>query len=112
MDQIKRFRLLYVGIISVLIACTNCDNKDSTNNESRVIPTKVISEETKSDRTIKEGVICAKEDTIGIVREGKCIAIIHLSEPIIVAQATEDYDWALVQFPKLERYVIGELIVD
>lgn len=112
MDQIKRFRLLYVGIISVLIACTNCDNKDSTNNESRVIPTKVISEETKSDRTIKEGVICAKEDTIGIVREGKCIAIIHLSEPIIVAQATEDYEWGFFQFPTLYRNERGELIVD
>lgn len=103
-----------VVLLTGLAILTNCESKDiRVDNETIILPQKQLYEDDKPEsRVIKEGTLCCQKDTIGIVRDGDIIAIIKISEPIVVAQAEEEYEWGYFQFPTLYRNERGHLVVE
>ncbi len=70
-----------------------------------------ISEEIIPNLNIREGLISQKSDTIRVLRDGKTIAIVMLSEPILVAQSEKEEVWGYFQFPGICEGEDGNLIV-
>lgn len=52
---------------------------------------------------IHEGILSQKSERIKYKRAGKTIAIIELSEPVMVAQAEQEEEWGFFQFPTVGR---------
>lgn len=62
-----------------------------------------ISEEVTPNLVIKEGLVCQHEQTIRVLRDGNAIALIKLSEPVIISKAKEIEEWGYYQFPNIFR---------
>ena len=60
---------------------------------------------------IREGIVSQRAQRIKYKRNGKTIAIIELSEPVMVSQADEPYRWGFYQFPALSKSKDGTFIV-
>lgn len=72
----------------------------------------VIRVEREPNLEIHEGYVSQKEETI-LVKEGrKTVAKIHLSEPVMVAQAEQKEEWGFFQFPVMARAADGTLVID
>lgn len=61
---------------------------------------------------INEGIISQHSEHIKYRRKGKTIAVISLSEPVIVAQAEQKERWGYYQFPVISKTDEGTLIVE
>lgn len=94
--------------VSVIFLCcvlmAQCGEKDSTAIESdswefndNTLP--FITDEFNPDMSIQQGMVSQSEQTVRIMRNGEAIAIVKLSEPVIVAQAEENESWGYFQFP-------------
>ena len=107
--------VLFVFIISLLL-WEACANNDSTkynvaDEDFSNVALCIISEEQTPNLLIKQGIVSQKADTFRILRNGEPVAILRLSNPIIVAQAEKKEEWGYFQFPKLFRDEKGDLIV-
>jgi len=60
---------------------------------SEVIPSVNIEEETNPNLTIHEGYVSQKTETIGVMRNGKRVAVIQMSAPMQIAQADQPEEW-------------------
>jgi hypothetical protein len=85
-----------------------------------VFPKKVIDKrvkkteiniETKPNLEIHEGHVSQKEETLPVKQGGKTVAIISLSEPVMVVQAEQEEEWGYYQFPSIGKANDGTLIV-
>jgi len=111
----KKVLCLYV-VFQFFLFGGSCSNNDVvvTDKESDVFSNlnlSILDEEINPSLVIHEGVISQKADTFRIVRKGKTIAVVLLSEPIRVAQANQVEKWGYFQFPKIFRAENGYLIV-
>lgn len=70
----------------------------------------IISEDTVNNTSIKEGYVSVKQETIMVERNGKVIASVELSEPVMVAMAEKKEEWGYFQFPDIVMEE-GKLIV-
>lgn len=70
-----------------------------------------ISEQTNPDLTIKQGLLCNTKQTVKVKRGNKTIAVVELSEPVMVAQADKPEKWGFFQFPGIYRNDDGTLII-
>ena len=61
---------------------------------------------------IHEGIISTKQQKILYKRDGRKVATIKLSEPVMVAMADREEEWGYFQFPVLAKANDGTLIVD
>lgn len=59
--------------------------------------------------TIREGIISKHAQRIRYKKDGKTIAIIKLSEPVLIAQAEQEERWGYFQFPGIGKSTDGEL---
>ncbi len=75
------------------------------------IKTLLYHEQKGADFTIKEGILCTTAQRIKYEREGKRVAIIDLSEPVMVAQSDREEQWGYFQFPAIGQADDGTLIV-
>lgn len=71
----------------------------------------VIKIETEPNLDIHEGYVSQREETVLVKKGRKTIARIHLSEPVVVAQAEHEEKWGYFQFPSIGRAEDGTLIV-
>lgn len=60
---------------------------------------------------IHEGIISQHSQKIKYKRDGKRIATIKLSEPVMVAQAEQEEDWGFFQFPSVGLADDGAIVV-
>lgn len=65
----------------------------------------------KDSLTIREGILSQHAQKIKYQRNGKTLAWIELSEPVLVAQAEQEEKWGYFQFPSIGRTLDGDLIV-
>ena len=63
------------------------------------------------DLTIHQGLVSQTEQTVRVMRDGEAVAIVRLGEPVIVAQADQEWEWGYFQFPKVYRAEDGNLLV-
>ncbi len=97
----------------VMMLCISCIDKDNINkngidfNNSAFL---CIKEDINANKTIRQGFISEKSDTIRVLRNGVNAAIVTLSEPVIVAQAENKEIWGYFQFPVLYK-ADNEIIV-
>ena len=71
----------------------------------------IIQIETKPNLEIHEGYVSQKKETILVKKGKKTVAKVHLSEPVMVAQAEQEEKWGYYQFPNIGRADDGTLIV-
>lgn len=71
----------------------------------------VIGIEIEPSLEIHEGYVSQKEETILVKQSEKTIAKVHLSEPVMIAQADREEEWGYFQFPNIGRAKDGTLIV-
>ena len=71
----------------------------------------IIQIETKPNLEIHEGYVSQKKETILVKKGKKTVAKVHLSEPVMVAQAEQEEEWGYFQFPSLGKADDGTLIV-
>ena len=64
-----------------------------------------------SSLEIHEGILCPGAQKIKYKRGGKTLAVIELSEPVMVAQAEREERWGWFQFPSIGKAADGTLIV-
>lgn len=102
-----------VNIVKIIMQSQNDNDSNTIDNNADFdnISLFGISEEIRPNLFIKEGYVSQKSDTIRIMRDGKAIAIVRLSEPVQVSQASEPEGWGFFQFPKIFRNEKGHLIV-
>lgn len=81
----------------------------STKMVSTRVKNPFITIETEPDLKINEGYLSQEEETILINNGKKTIAEIHLSEPVLVAQAEQDEAWGYYQFPGIGKTENGIL---
>ena len=62
-----------------------------------------IYEDFSPNLTIKEGYVSQKADTLRVLRDNTCTAIVILSDPIVLAKAEEEEPWGYFQFPRIYR---------
>lgn len=67
--------------------------------------------EPNADLSIREGFVSQREQNIRVISNGKKIAIIKLSKPVIVAQADQEEKWGFFQFPNIGKANDGTLVV-
>lgn len=71
----------------------------------------VIRVEAEPNLEIHEGYVSQREETVLLKKGRNTIARIHLSEPVVVAQAEQEEKWGYFQFPSIGRAEDGTLIV-
>lgn len=73
----------------------------------------VMHEEQRNKKVleIREGILCTHKRTIKHREDGKIIAEVKLSEPVVVAMADKEYPWGYYQFPSIGKAADGTLIV-
>lgn len=100
--------LVVIFFIVYGLDLTSCSVNDS-DAENSTLPdfsdTTLVSliEENTPNLTIKEGIVCTKEQTMRIMRKNECIAVIKLGKPQIVSQAVREEAWGYFQFPVIYR---------
>ena len=72
----------------------------------------VIRIETEPNLEIREGYASQKDETVLVKKGRKTIACIHLSDPVMVAQAEKEERWGYFQFPTIFRDENGNLVVE
>mgnify|MGYP002623874312 CR=1 FL=1 len=60
---------------------------------------------------IHEGILSKAAQKIDYKKDGKTVAVIKLSEPVMVAMAEQDEDWGYFQFPSIGKSDDGTLVV-
>ena len=65
----------------------------------------------KDSLAIREGILSKHAQKINYKKNGKTLAWIELSEPVLVAQAEQEEKWGYFQFPTIGRSIDGDLIV-
>lgn len=95
---------LFMGL-SFLSACQNNDNIGIIEEAEEFRDTTLasIEEEVIPNLTIHQGLVSQTEQTIRVIRGGKAVAIVKISEPKIVAQAETEQEWGFFQFPIIYR---------
>ena len=114
--MIKKVKSLLVISCGIILVC--CSKGDQMVNnyideyffEDTTL--RSLSYESLSDLTIREGLVCQKADTVRIIHNGECLAIVKLSDPVIVAQSEKWETWGYFQFPKIYRSENEFLIVE
>lgn len=96
----------------ILVSFASCKNEEideipDFDNDSL----KSINEEIIPNLKIKEGIVSQKSDTFRIVRDGHAIAIVRLSEPVLVAMAEKEESWGFFQFPRIFRAEDNKIVV-
>ena len=71
----------------------------------------VINIETEPSLEIHEGYVSQKDETVLVKQGRKIIAKVHLSEPVMIAQADREEEWGYFQFPNIGRAKDGTLII-
>lgn len=108
----KRFNLyviLLVFILSMIVySCSESNTSWSFEYDENEL--QELSEITKPSTNIIAGRLSKKEDYFCIERNGKRIAIVKLSAPVIVSQALSEETWGYYQFPSIYRGIDGELV--
>ena len=90
-------------MLSFLCVSQSCSiQRNTTWNEVRMSSDSFI---------IKEGIVSTSKHKIKYVREGKCVATIHLDYPVVVSMADKEEIWGYYQFPILGRADDGTLVV-
>lgn len=92
-DGVKKFLLvLTLFLFGVVLIMNGINSK---------VRTPIIWIETGPNLEIHEGHVSQKEEIV-LVRHGKkTIARVHLSKPVVVAQATQKEEWGYFQFPSI-----------
>lgn len=103
---------LIMGLL-FMAACQNNDSAltDEELKEFRDTTLAGVEEEMNPGLTIKQGYVSQHAETIRIMRGATAVAVVKLSEPIVVAEAEQSYEWGYFQFPILYRSENGYLIV-
>lgn len=109
----KPFNIIYI-LIFLLGSCTKglyVIDSDVDSYEFRDTTLVSINEEERQNLVIKQGYLSQTSDTFRVVRDNKTIAVIRISEPMIVSQATSVEKWGFFQFPKIYRNEYGDVVV-
>lgn len=80
---------------------------------SSVYETIVYQESPQDDSSlnIHEGLLSQRAQRIKYKKDGRTVAVIKITKPILVAQATQEEQWGFFQFPKLGVSDDGVLVV-
>ena len=98
--------LLLIAIIPILLG-TATPMKMTDAREKKA----VIRIETEPNLEIHEGYVSQKDETVLVKQGRKIIAKVHLSEPVMVAQAEQEEKWGYFQFPNIGRAEDGTIVV-
>ncbi len=106
---------LWICLFMITIALVSCENIDNSvvivePKEFRDSTLAIILEENKPELLIHEGVVCQTEKSFRIMRSGNAIAVVKLSNPILISQAENEESWGYFQFPIIYRNENGALI--
>lgn len=106
----KRFIIISILFVLVLIPILLVEASSVKKNQEKAGPAE-IQIESEPNLNIHEGYVSQEEETV-IVKQGeKTVATIHLSKPVMVAQAEQKEKWGFFQFPSIGIAENGTLIV-
>lgn len=95
-------RLFLINLITTL-TLLSCSSTETISYQE--LPKRVDSLE------IHEGILSQKAQKIKYKKNGKTVAVITLSEPVMVAQADQEEKWGFFQFPSIGKAADGTLVV-
>lgn len=102
----KRYYSLHLFLfVMSLIMLSSCSVREDNTSENPILPEftditlSTLNEETTPNLTLKEGVVCDHAQTLRVMQGKECVAVVRLSEPIIVAKAIREEPWGYFQFP-------------
>ena len=98
--------LLLIAILPILLG-TATPMKMTDAREKKA----VIRIETEPNLEIHEGYVSQKDETVLVKQGRKTIAKVHLSEPVMVAQAEQEEKWGYFQFPNIGMADDGTIVV-
>lgn len=105
----------FILFILVNIVCVSCSKNDNygeeVHNEFNNDNIQPVYEENELNLEIRQGIVSQKQDTFRVVKNGETVAVVRLSQPVVVAQAEKEEQWGYFQFPMIFRVQNGNLIV-
>lgn len=100
--MVKHKQIYLVLVMLPLFSCCTASYKTIVYNESK---------KDNNDLRIHEGILAQHTQKIKYKRGGKTVAVIELSEPVVVAMADQEEPWGYFQFPSVGKAEDGTLVV-